>query len=150
MGKTSAANVLSDFLQPFTSETIISARVNCYGETTYRQIWESLFREVGLPTKEEFSRFTVNDVVDTLRRDKGRELIFIIDEFDRTQDPDVDTMFADTIKALSDFNVDTTLIVVGVADDVDDLIEEHQSVDLGITVPGGWATDKGRVQQVHG
>ena len=129
VGKTSAANVLSDFLQPFTSETIVSARVNCYGETTYRQIWESLFREVGLPAKDEFSRFSVNDVVDTLRRDKDRELIFIIDEFDRTQDPDIDTMFADTIKALSDFNVDTTLIVVGVADDVDDLIEEHQSVD---------------------
>ena len=93
----------SDFLQPFTSETIISARVNCYGETTYRQIWESPFREVGLPTKEEFSQFTVNDVADTLRRDENRKLIFIIDEFDRTQDPDIDTMFADTIKALSDF-----------------------------------------------
>ena len=132
VGKTSVANVLSDFLQPFTSETIVSARVNCYGETTYRQIWESLFREVELPTKEEFSPFTVNDVVDTLRRDEDRKLIFIIDEFDRTQDPDIDTMFADTIKALSDFNVDTTLIVVGVADDVDDLIEEHQSVDRGL------------------
>jgi len=129
VGKTSAANVLSDFLRPITSETIISARVNCYGETTYRQIWESLFREVGLPTKEEFSPFTVNDVIDILRRDEDRELIFIIDEFDRIQDPDIDTMFADTIKALSDFNVSTTLIVVGVADDVDDLIEEHQSVD---------------------
>ena len=129
VGKTSAANVLSDFLRPITSETIVSARVNCYGETTYRQIWESLFRDVGLPTKEEFSPFTVSYVIDTLRQDKDRELIFIIDEFDRIQDPDIDTMFADTIKALSDFSVSTTLIVVGVADDVDDLIEEHQSVD---------------------
>ena len=129
VGKTSLANVLSDFLQPFTSEAIVSARFNCYGETTYRQIWESLFREVGLPTKEEFSPFIVSDVIDTLRRDEDRKLILIIDEFDRIQDPDIDTLFADTIKALSDFNVDTTLIVVGVADDVDDLIEEHQSVD---------------------
>ena len=129
VGKTSLANVLSDFLQPFTSEAIVSARFNCYGETTYRQIWESLFREVGLPTKEEFSPFIVSDVIDTLRRDEDRKLILIIDEFDRIQDPDIDTLFADTIKALSDFNVDTTLIVVGVADDIDDLIEEHQSVD---------------------
>ena len=129
VGKTSLANVLSDFLQPFTSEAIVNARFNCYGETNYRQIWESLFREVGLPIKEEFSPFTASDVIDTLRRDEDRKLILIIDEFDRTQDPDIDTLFADTIKALSDFNVDTTLIVVGVADDVDDLIEERQSID---------------------
>ena len=38
VGKTSLANVISHFLQPFTSETIISARVNCYRDTTYRQI----------------------------------------------------------------------------------------------------------------
>ena len=129
VGKTSAANVLAGFLQPITSENIVSARVNCYGETTYRQIWESLFREVGLPTGDAYSPFTVSNVIDTLRRDEDRDLIFIIDEFDRIQDPDIDTMFADTIKALSDFSVSTTLIVVGVADDVDDLIEEHQSID---------------------
>ena len=129
VGKTSIANVLSDFLQPFTSETIVTARFNCYDETTYRQIWDSLFREVGLPTKEEFNPFTVNDVLDTLRQDADKKLILIIDEFDRTQDSDIDVLFADTIKALSDFNLDTTLIIVGVADDVDDLIEEHQSVD---------------------
>ena len=38
-------------------------------------------------------------------------------------------MFADTIKTLSDFAIDTTLVIVGVANDVDDLIAEHQSID---------------------
>jgi len=60
---------------------------------------------------------------------KNRKVILIADEFDRLENPDVDAMFADTIKALSDFDVDTTLVVVGVADDVDDLISEHESVD---------------------
>ena len=68
-------------------------------------------------------------MVDTLREDTERKLILIVDEFDRIEDPDIDVLFADTIKALSDFNVDTTLILVGVADDIDDLITEHESVN---------------------
>ena len=129
VGKTSLANVLSSYLEPFTSEAIASARVNCYGETTYTQIWNSLFRQVGFPTKGEYERFTLDDVFDTLRKEDARKLILIVDEFDRIQDPDIDTLFADTIKTLSDFNLDTTLILVGVADDVDDLITEHESIN---------------------
>lgn len=129
VGKTSLANVLSSYLGPFTSETIASARVNCYGETTYTQIWNSLFRQIGLPTKGEYDRLTLDDVFDTLRKGDERKLILIVDEFDRIQDPDIDTLFADTVKTLSDFDVDTTLILVGVADDVDDLITEHESIN---------------------
>ena len=129
VGKTSLANVLSSYLEPFTSETIASARVNCYGETTYTQIWNSLFRQVGFPTKGEYDSLTLDDIFDTLRKEDTRKLILIVDEFDRIQDPDIDTLFADTIKTLSDFDVDTTLILVGVADDVDDLITEHESIN---------------------
>ena len=129
VGKTSLANVLSSYLEPFTSETIASARVNCYGETTYTQIWNALFRQIGLPTKGEYERLTLDDVFDALRKEDARKLILIVDEFDRIQDPDIDTLFADTIKTLSDFNLDTTLILVGVADDVDDLITEHESIN---------------------
>ena len=129
VGKTSLANVLSSYLEPFTSETIATARVNCYGETTYTQIWGSLFRQVGLSTGSEYAPITLDDVFDALRTDEARKLILIVDEFDRVQDPDIDTLFADTIKTLSDFNLDTTLILVGVADDVDDLITEHESIN---------------------
>ena len=129
VGKTSLANVLSDFLQPFTSEQIVSARVNCSRETSYDQIWRSMFREIGSPVEDPYDSLTIDDVFAALRREDSRKLILIIDEFDRIEDPDIDSRFADTIKALSDFNVDTTLILVGVADDVDDLIVEHESID---------------------
>ncbi len=129
VGKTSLANVLSDFLQPFTSETIASARFNCSRETSYQQIWNSLFRLIGLSAKNGPGGLTLDDVFDTLRQDDSRKLILIIDEFDRIEDPDIDAAFADTIKTLSDFNLDTTIVLVGVADDVDDLISEHESVD---------------------
>ena len=129
VGKTSLANVLSDFLRPFTSETIASARVNCYRETSYSQIWDSLFSQIGLPEKDGPASHTPDDVFNTLLQDESRKLILIVDEFDRIEDPDIDAAFADTIKTLSDFTLDTTLILVGVADDVDDLITEHESVD---------------------
>lgn len=130
VGKTSIANVLSGILAPFTSEQIVSARVNCSRETSYTQIWNSMFREIGTPVnKSPFESLTVDDVFDALRQEDSRKLILIIDEFDRVEDPDIDALFADTIKALSDFDLDTTLILVGVADDVDDLITEHESVD---------------------
>ena len=129
VGKTSLANVLSAFLEPFTSETIASARVNCYRQTTYKEIWNSLFEQVGFPQKGEYDALTLYDVIDTLRNDTERKFILIVDEFDRIEDPDIDGLFADTIKTLSDFSIDTTLILVGVADDVDDLITEHESIN---------------------
>ena len=129
VGKTSLANVLSAFLEPHTSETIASARVNCYRDTTYKEIWNSLFDQVELPQRGEYSTLTLYDVINTLRSDEERKLILIVDEFDRIEDPDIDGLFADTIKTLSDFSIDTTLILVGVADDVDDLITEHESIN---------------------
>ena len=117
------------FCVPSRRKRSSGARFNCHGQITYREIWESLFREVGLPIKDEYARFGVSDVVDTLRQSDDKMVIFIIDEFDRIGDPDIDILFADTVKALSDFDIDTTLIMVGVADDVDDLITEHASIE---------------------
>ncbi len=129
VGKTSVANILATHLRPFTSEIIASAKFNCYHDTTYKQIWNALFKEVELPVKDEYSNLNLDYVFDTLRADRSRKLILIVDEFDRLEDPDINTLFADTIKTLSDFSVDTTLILVGVADDVDDLIAEHESIN---------------------
>ena len=129
VGKTSLANVISTFLEPFASETIASARVNCYRQTTYTEIWNGLFDQVDLPKKGIYENISLYDVIDTLRNDDYRKLILIVDEFDRIEDPDVDSLFVDTIKTLSDFSIDTTLIIVGVADDIDDLITEHESIN---------------------
>lgn len=57
--------------------------------------------------------------------------ILIVDEFDRLpQEPR--RAFADTIKTLSDHSVNATVILVGVADSVGQLIEEHQSVQRAL------------------
>ena len=58
--------------------------------------------------------------------------IVIIDEFDRLGKGEIETSFADTIKTLSDNNVDATLIIVGVADSLNQLISEHKSIQRAI------------------
>src|SRR5690606_29131012 len=57
--------------------------------------------------------------------------IFIIDEFDRLQQ-EPRRAFADTIKALSDHAVGATVVLVGVADSVDELFREHASVERAL------------------
>ena len=121
------ANVIAEFLEPFTSETISSHKVICNRESNFGTIWNDLLSQLGSKPKDQWTTVTPHDVLNALPSD--RKLILIVDEFDRLQDPDTDAMFADTVKAISDKSVDTTLILVGVADDVDDLITEHASID---------------------
>ena len=127
VGKTSLANVIAEFLSPFTSEQIASHKVICNRESTFTTIWTDLFTQMGLEQRDPWGKITPHEVLNALPRD--RKHILIVDEFDRLQDPDIDALFADTVKAISDGNVDTTLVLVGVADDVDDLITEHASID---------------------
>src|SRR5215472_13120056 len=54
-----------------------------------------------------------------------------MDEFDRVDDT-VSVAMSDTIKTLSDRGTDTTLVLVGVADSVEHLIAEHQSIDRAL------------------
>jgi Cdc6-like AAA superfamily ATPase len=57
--------------------------------------------------------------------------ILIVDEFDRLSEVPR-RAFADTIKTLSDHAVPATVILVGVADSVEQLIEEHASVERAL------------------
>jgi predicted transposase YbfD/YdcC len=59
-------------------------------------------------------------------------MIPIIDEFDRVRDEYAVAMFTDTIKHLSDHALNTTLILVGVGDTIDDLIREHHSIERSL------------------
>ena len=63
---------------------------------------------------------------------KGTLLAIILDEFDRLHDAQARSMFADTVKMLSDHAVPATLIIVGVADTVDGLLTEHQSIERAL------------------
>ena len=59
-------------------------------------------------------------------------LIVIFDEFDRVKSTEVITAMADTIKALSDNSVNATVLLIGVANSVKELIREHHSIERAL------------------
>jgi hypothetical protein len=149
VGKTSLANVLSEIVSDAGVQTLKSGTINCDANDDFVSIWRKIFRELSvyvegprgagfmpqLPGLEEITLeplatgdLSPDDVRYILSQIPQR-VIVIIDEFDRVEYKSVPTLMADTIKTLSDHSVDTTLVLVGVADSVDDLIAEHQSVE---------------------
>ena len=55
-----------------------------------------------------------------------------MDEFDRVEDDDALSLMSDTIKSLSDHNIATKVVIVGVADSLEELVGEHASVQRAI------------------
>ena len=127
------------------------AAINCDQTTTFQSIWAKLLREIAVVRRMRPSMgFTsaapqpeVTRLSEYLPDDAGPEdirhlfsrmgkTLLVIDELDRVEDKRVTALLADTIKALSDHAVDTTLLLVGVADSVDSLIAEHQSVERAL------------------
>lgn len=151
VGKTSLANIICTKLT--AAREIVAPRVNCDGTDTFSTLWKKVFSEVDLHKKKRQTagfQLTVfeetvraADVVsDDITPDQVRRLltllghdkliILIFDEFDRVKDVETRRAMADTIKALSDHDVNATIILVGVGDSVDELIEEHASVERAI------------------
>jgi hypothetical protein len=58
--------------------------------------------------------------------------LVVLDEFDRIGDFGSTQLFADQIKTISDDLLRCTLVIVGVADDVDGLISGHRSVERAL------------------
>ena len=153
VGKTSLANVLVAALEPFTGRQIFSYRANCHRGSTYASIWTEFLQALGIVESNGYQwGFGAIDVgFERVIQELGQrdqKLILIADEFDRIEDPDVPGQFADTIKALSDYDIDTTLVVVGVADEVDELITEHESIDrclVQVLVPRMPIDELGRI-----
>jgi Cdc6-like AAA superfamily ATPase len=154
VGKTSLANVLESFLRGPHVARVLAPRVNCDSQDSFESVWRKVFariaddvvltesvRSMGFgaeTTDKPVSPATLLNGVtpDSVRRALNALAedalpVLIIDEFDRLpQRPR--RAFADTIKMLSDHAVPATVVLVGVADSVDQLIEEHQSIERAL------------------
>jgi Cdc6-like AAA superfamily ATPase len=149
VGKTSLASVIHDFLPKV--EGMINVKINCDADTTFKSLFKNILEEIKLVTKAPGMGFKAQDNVriesldhyiaeedinpNSLRflfRQLQNKIIIIIDEFDRVEDEDTKRLLADTIKNFSDYKVDVTFMIVGIADSVDDLIAEHHSIERAL------------------
>lgn len=147
VGKTSLANIVKELVS-HQRVASITVKVNCSHDDTFASIWKKVLDEVvvvderrdeaemGFIAKRRTARFAAGEMLpdnpspNHLRKilDQLGSSVIILDEFDRIKGRHW-ALFADTIKTLSDSSVDATLVLVGVAHDIDDLIKEHASID---------------------
>lgn len=125
VGKTSLANVLADIFKTPSLPSFAPVKVNCQTDDTFSSLWHGIFRELRIA--EVPRKLAPEDVRFILSGEEIPALI-VIDELDRLDDDSALTALADTVKALSDHAVSSTLVLVGVAQSVAELIGEHHSI----------------------
>jgi type II secretory pathway predicted ATPase ExeA len=126
VGKTSLATVLAEYFTIIGELSgLKSVIVNCSTDDTFATLWHNIFTELGVESEE--GQIAPEYVRRALQALPSASLI-VIDELDRLEDDDTLTALADTIKTLSDHAVDSTLVLVGVARSIGELIGEHASI----------------------
>ncbi len=148
VGKTSLAKFMAKTMRGPTGYTTV--HYTCSTTATFDSIWREVLGDLELTSTVAALGFsgpdhqTVHTAAEllldeaTTRPDRvrramtvlsqGRPVAIFIDEFERPTDAETKALFADTIKILSDQLVPATLILVGVADNVDELLQEHASI----------------------
>src|SRR2546427_3317978 len=125
VGKTSLATVLGEYVGGREIRPQLqAASVNCSTDDSFSSLWSGIFAELEVAAGDgEISPEYVR------RRLEGLPpSLLVIDELDRLEDDDALTALADTIKTLSDHAVPSTLVLVGVANSIGELIGEHASI----------------------
>jgi Cdc6-like AAA superfamily ATPase len=150
VGKTSLARHLEQLVKS-EGPKHDSTTVTCRRGHTFSEIWDKAFHGLGLFESRTTAGFSaaINDpqfragqwlgrgpeitpdsVVTVLRTlGQARRTVVFLDEFDRIADPNCRGQMADLLKLASDEGVPTTLVLVGVADSLEQLVAEHQSVE---------------------
>lgn len=151
VGKTSVSYMVRDAYLAIAPQATVCVRLACTAEDDFESLWRKLpgrlTREVGRSTsrhlKELLSSETIDAVEDAflddptpdsvaqvlaMLSDRARMMV-IVDELDRMDVFAAGAKLADLVKQISDDIVPCTLILVGVADNVSDLIAGHASVD---------------------
>lgn len=144
VGKTSLANIASQVYKG-----VIVSKVTCNRTEDFKSIWQKALNKISfhkttskigfkaesvpktiqldlfLPEKEIIDSKDIESVLSYL----DNKLLFIFDEFDSITNSDVKIRMADTLKMLSDNMPNVTVLIVGIALDVNELIGHHPSVE---------------------
>lgn len=144
VGKTSLANIASAIF----SDVIVS-KVTCNRTEDFRTLWLKALSKITFVRSSSGIGFRANTNLEETQLDlfvdnrtvvnatdiesvlsKLDDRLFIIfDEFDSVRNKDTKIRMADTIKTLSDNIPNVTILIVGIAESVTELIGNHPSVE---------------------
>ena len=152
VGKTSLGKIMLKALD--RSKSIVSIYVSCAQADDFTSICRKAFSKVEITTtskslgfQAETQRqaipltellpkggaFSQEDVAEVLTRltDSGSRVVLFVDEFDRAKSR-ARGPFAELVKALSDNENPVTLVFIGVAENVEQLIAAHRSTERNL------------------
>ena len=143
VGKTSLSNI---FWKRFnkTLRSFVVARIQAGPQDDFSSLWTRALEELNaagvFAGKAEYVNFDFNYETITPSQVR-RELqkcganalpIIIIDEYNEVKDAEAKRLTANLIKEFYDFSITTTVIIVGVAENISELIEDHSSIGRAI------------------
>jgi Cdc6-like AAA superfamily ATPase len=149
-GKTSLANVLA---AKSAEAGYFVLRFACSSDLSFADIFRSFLRRmpatlladgIGALSRarvENFeqlvpAQFGIPELIAALERVHDRHVILVVDEYDRVTAEETKAKFAELIKNMSDATAPVTLVIIGVADDVRQLLGKHPSLQRTlVTVP---------------
>ena len=152
VGKTSLATVIREILDDARIANIKLSHINADRQDKFDSLWRKVFAELTVPngivTDDKGPQrllelpvsladwLSENATPDDIRRVSllaQGHVIAIIDEYDQLKgNSDIAGLMANTMKNLSDHRAPVTLILVGVADSIDDLVAGHLSAERGL------------------
>ena len=139
VGKTSLASIFHLGLPATRPVTYVY--VQCGSQDTYESIWRRALRRIVFhtPQGEHFAVDLIRgevspDELEVVLANFPASLlpVIVFDEYDRIKNDQSRVLMSETIKQLSNTPSLCTIILVGVADNVTDIILEHQSISRAL------------------
>jgi Cdc6-like AAA superfamily ATPase len=150
-GKTSLANIIAAQAE---KAGYFVVKFACSSEISFEDIFRSFLRRIpatflaggiGATNRSGISHFEellapgeigIAELVGVFARLHEKHVILVIDEYDRVTSETTKSKLAELIKNMSDASAPTTLLLIGVAEDVDELLGKHPSLQRTlVTIP---------------
>ena len=143
VGKTSLATIFHKDLNVtrnnVVTRSVLSIHINADKKDSFDSLWRKVFRRIRRPSSLltadldytgpiepdhillEMDRFNQNQVP-----------IVVIDEYDRVEDEECRVLMTDVIKGLTLSRTNPTIVLVGVADNIVHLVQDHASISRNL------------------
>lgn len=140
VGKTSLAaifhkdlNVVGENGTPI--RTVVDIHINCDTKDSFDSLWRKVFRRIkrhnsSLTADLDYTgQIEPDHVFLEMQRFRQNELpIIIVDEYDRVEDGECRVLMTDVIKGLTLSKTNPTIVLVGVAENIIQLVHDHKSI----------------------
>jgi Cdc6-like AAA superfamily ATPase len=150
-GKTSLANIVATKAEEAGYHVV---KLACSSDLDFDEVFRIALRRIpanflnegmgvthraGIDTFEQLlpaGEIGVSDLIRALERIHDRHVILVLDEYDRITNEATKNKLAELIKNMSDASAPVTILLIGVAENVDELLGRHPSLRRTlVTIP---------------